>query len=106
MIRKRCAETLFSLEVVAAGGDIGFGDNHGVVGYLRLQGNRITSAGHSDRLRIDRGGTVLANHALRSFIEANGTADFAGIEEGRDLSVRLLIEPEADFDAAFFGFVA
>src|SRR5579864_3083231 len=91
---------------MSSGRDVGFGYDDGVIGDLRLERNRIAAAGHADRLRIDRRGAVFADHALRSFIEANRTADFAGVEESRDFPVRLLIKPEADSDAAFFGFEA
>ena len=43
---------------------------------------------------------------LRTFVEADRAADFAGVEQGGDLAVGLLVDPEADFDFADFGFEA
>ena len=40
------------------------------------------------------------------FVEADAAADLAGVEKGSDFSVRLLVEPEADFDTTFPGFEA
>ena len=37
------------------------------------------------------------------FIEAHGAADFAGVKNGGDLAVGLLIKPEADLLTVFIG---
>ena len=71
-----------------------------------FQRDRIAAAGHAHRLRVDGGGAILADHAVGSFIKADAAADFAGVKQGGDFSIGLLVEPEADFDPAFFGLEA
>ncbi len=89
----------------AAGRDVGFLDDDGIGGGLGLERNRIAAAGHADRLRVDGRSAVLADDAGGAFVEADRTADLAGIEHGGDLAVGLLVEPEADVDAVFAGAV-
>jgi hypothetical protein len=43
---------------------------------------------------------------MGAFIEACAAADLAGVEEGSDFSVRLLVQPEADFNPSFVGLEA
>src|SRR5271154_1793427 len=101
MIRRRCGETLFLLEVVTARRNVGLGDDDRFAGNLRLQRDRVAAAGHADRLRVDGSGAILADHAMRALIEPDAAADLAGIEQSRNLSIGLLIEPETDFYTAF-----
>jgi len=86
-------------EDAGSGRNIGLLDSDGIGGLRGLQGDGIASARSSDRLRIDGSGAVLAHYAVRALIEAHGTADLAGIENGGDLSIWLLIEPETHVGA-------
>src|SRR5437879_8105204 len=91
---------------MSPGRDVGLGDDDCVGGDLGFQRNRIAAAGHAHRLRVDGGSVVFTDHSVWSFVEADGAADLAGVEEGSDFSVGLLIKPETNFDSAFPGFEA
>src|SRR5277367_3638179 len=85
-----------------AGGNIGLGNYNRICCNLRLQRHRIAAARHSHRLRINWSGTVLADHSMRTFVESDAATDLAGVEQRSNFAIRLLIEPEAHFNAAFF----
>src|ERR1700733_6033829 len=105
-IRRRGEETLFLLEVVASGRDVGFGNNDRIVGDLRPQRDWVAPSGHSDRLRINGRSAVLADHTVRTLVEAKRAADFAGIEQRGDFAIGLLIKPEAHFNTTLVCLVA
>src|SRR3954463_15343007 len=60
-----------------------------------MQRDRIASAALSYRLRVDRRGAVLADQPLCGLVVTDGAADFARIEHGCDLAIRLLIKQES-----------
>src|ERR1700733_5844149 len=86
---------------MAVGCEVGLGDDDGVTAYLRLQGNRIASTWHTHRLCVDGRGAILAGHTLRGLVEANWAANFAGVENSRDLAIWFLIEQESNFKPMF-----
>ena len=81
----------------------GLGDDDRIVGDLRFEWNGIASPRHADRLRIDGRGAVLADHALRAFVETDGAADFASVKNRGNLAVGLLIKEEADLASMLSG---
>ena len=91
------------LEHATLGRDVRFPNDDGVGGDLRIQRYGIASAGHSDRLRINRCGTILAHHSVGPFVEADRAADFAGIENRGDFSVWFLVDLEANRRPVFMG---
>src|SRR5438094_9958504 len=86
-----------------AGSNIGFFDNDGRRRLIGRERNGIASALGSNRLAVDGRSTILADYAVRAFVESHAPTHFAGVIYGRDLAVGLLIKPEAYFIAAFIG---
>src|SRR5438067_1031396 len=95
MTRRRGEETCsVFFEVMAASRDINLGNDHRVSRHRGLQRNWIAAAWHAYRLRINRSSTVPANYAGRTLVEADRTADFTGVKNRGNFSVRLLIQPK------------
>src|SRR5437016_12586693 len=77
-----------------AGSNIGFFDNDGHRRLIGRERNGIASALGSNRLAVDGRGAILADYAVRAFVESHAATNFAGVKYGSDFSVRLLIKPE------------
>src|SRR6266704_6834275 len=77
-----------------AGSNIGFFDNDGRRRLIGRERNGIASALGSNRLAVDGRSTILADYAVRAFVESHAAANFAGVKYGGDFSVGLLIKPE------------
>ena len=69
------------LEHARAGRDVRLVNDDRIGGGLfRFERHRIASSGHAYGLPIDRRGAVLADDAIRSFVETDRAADLAGVE--------------------------
>src|SRR5438445_8392400 len=86
-----------------AGSNIGFFDNDGRRRLIDREGNGIASTLGSNRLAVDGRSTILADYAVRAFVESHAATNFAGVKYGGDFSVGFLIKPEANFSAVFPG---
>src|SRR6202007_1813854 len=94
------------LEVPSAGGQSALGDDHPVLEHRRLQRDGIASAGLAHGHLIDRRSTILADQTRLVAVEANRTADFAGVKQHGYLVVRLAIEEEPHRRAVHLSHVA
>src|SRR5204863_7621787 len=86
-----------------SGSNIGFFDNDGRRRLIGRERNGIASALGSNRLAVDGRSTILADYAVRAFVESHAATNFAGVKYGGDFSVGLLIKPKTYFSAVFFG---
>src|SRR5437879_2227028 len=86
-----------------AGSNIGFFDNDGRRRLIGRERNGIASALGSNRLAVDGRSTILADYAVRAFVESHAATNFAGVKYGGDFSVGLLIKPKTYFSAVFLG---
>src|SRR5438445_422549 len=77
-----------------AGSNIDFFDDDGRRRLIGREGNRIASALGSNRLAVDGRGAILADYAVRAFVESHAATNFAGVKYGSDFSVGILIKPE------------
>ena len=74
---------------------VGFLNHDCVAIRRRMQGQRIAATRGSNRLRIDRGGAVLAHQPIWPLEESNRPADLASVENRNYVSVRLFIKQKA-----------
>src|SRR5438046_4996165 len=86
-----------------AGSNISFFDDDGGRRLIGRERNGIASALGSNRLAVDGRSTILADYAVRAFVESHAATNFAGVKYGGDFSVVLLIKPKTDFSAVFLG---
>src|SRR5271157_2589384 len=93
------------LEVFGPGSQIALGDDYPVLQHRGCEGNGIASARLADRHLVDGRSTVLADQTRLGAVEANRTADLAGVEQYRHLVVRLAIEEEAHRRAVYLAHV-
>src|SRR5437867_12944584 len=77
-----------------AGSNISFFDDDGGRRLIGRERNGIASALGSNRLAVDGRSTILADYAVRAFVESHAATNFAGVKYGGDFSVGLLIKPK------------
>jgi len=80
-------------------------DDHFAAADGGLQWDGIAASGLAHRLRYERRGAHLAGDSLAADVEADRAADVAGVGDGDDVAVGLLVEEETDFGAAAFAVV-
>src|ERR1035441_8196698 len=93
------------LEGWCEGAKVGGGDGELAVGDGGLQRNGVAAAGFAHGAGSDGACAHLADDALRTEIEADRAADLAGVGDGDDVAVGLLVEQEADLDRASLAVV-
>src|SRR5437870_13845786 len=86
-----------------AGSNIDFFDDYGRRRLISRERNGIASALGSNRLAVDARSKILADYAVRAFVESHAATNFVGVKYGGDFSVGLLIKPKTYFSAVFLG---
>src|SRR5437879_8782611 len=86
-----------------AGSSIGFFDNDVRRRLIGRESSVLHSCLASHRLVVDGRSTILADYAVRAFVESHAATNFAGVKYGGDFSVGLLIKPKTYFSAVFLG---
>src|SRR3954470_9090136 len=90
------------LEVDRRGFKLSLLDDHGFAALAGMKRDRVAATALSNGLWVHRRSTVFADESLVSLVVADRTANLAGIQHGRDLAIRFLIEKEPNFSSIQF----